>query len=143
MADSADTDPVFRARLPATPPSIGLFREQLRRWLEQRDVSSAQVFDIVLACSESLTLVIEEQPTKRALVVDVEATIDDGDLVLTTRDYGLWHETHARDVEEPLGLSLMRALMDSVELERHRDGQRITLRKRVAIANGEQRALPL
>jgi hypothetical protein len=33
--------------------------------------------------------------------------------------------------------------MDSVELERHRDGQRITLRKRVAIANGEQRALPL
>jgi anti-sigma regulatory factor (Ser/Thr protein kinase) len=75
--------------------------------------------------------------------VDVEATIDDGDLVLTTRDYGLWHETHARDAEEPLGLSLMRALMDSVELERHRDGQRITLRKHVTIANGESRALPL
>jgi len=143
MDDSADNDSVFRARLPATPPSIGLFRDQLRRWLEQRGIGSAQVFDIVLACSESLTLVIEEQPKNVALVVDVEATIEGEDLVLTTRDYGLWHETHGHDQEEPLGLSLMRALMDSVELERHRDGRRITLRKRVTVADGRSHALPL
>ncbi len=143
MDDRADTDDVFRARLQATPASIGIFREQLRRWLEQVHVSAAQMLDIVLACSESLTLVIEDQPRRVALVVDVEAKLEDGDLVLTTRDYGLWHETRAHEREEPLGVLLMRALMDSVEFERHGDGQRITLRKRVSITNCEPRALPM
>jgi anti-sigma regulatory factor (Ser/Thr protein kinase) len=143
MDDCAHSDDAFRARLPATPPSIGIVREQLRRWLEQVHVNGGQIFDILLACSESLTLVIEEQPRRVALVVEVEATLEDGHVVLVTRDYGLWHETHVRDREEPLGLALMRALMDSVELERHRDGHRITLRKRVSIANGEPRAVPM
>jgi anti-sigma regulatory factor (Ser/Thr protein kinase) len=141
MAESADTELVFRARLPATPPSIALFRDQLRSWLEQRHVLASQVFDIVLACSESLTLVIEHGGKQVALVVDVEAAIEDGEVVLTTRDYGLWDETHAEEREEPLGLALMRAFMDSVDLERHADGQRVTLRKRIAIATDEPQAL--
>jgi anti-sigma regulatory factor (Ser/Thr protein kinase) len=141
MAESADTDLVFRARLPATPPSIALFRDQLRSWLEQRQVLASQVFDIVLACSESLTLVIEHGGRQVALVVDVEAAIEDGEVVLTTRDYGLWDETHAEAREEPLGLALMRAFMDSVDLERHADGQRVTLRKRVTIAADQPQAL--
>jgi anti-sigma regulatory factor (Ser/Thr protein kinase) len=141
MAESADTELVFRARLPATPPSIAMFRDQLRSWLEQRQVRASQVFDIVLACSESLTLVIEHGGRQVALVVDVEAAIDDGEVVLTTRDYGLWDESHAEDRDEPLGLALMRAFMDSVELERHADGQRITLRKRVAVADDRPQAL--
>jgi anti-sigma regulatory factor (Ser/Thr protein kinase) len=127
----ADTDDVFRARLPATPGSIGLFRGELWRWLERLSIQAAQIFDVVLACSEWLTLVIEQQPRTVALVVDVQATIEGGYLVVTTRDYGLWDELHARDETEAFGLVLMRALMDSVELERHRDGQLITLRKRV------------
>ena len=141
MAESADTDLVFRARLPATPPSIALFRDQLRSWLEQRHVLASQVFDIVLACSESLTLVIEHGGKQVALVVDVEAAIEEGEVVLTTRDYGLWDESHAENRGDPLGLALMQAFMDSVELERHADGQRVTLRKRVAIASDEPQAL--
>ena len=141
MAESADTELVFRARLPATPPSIALFRDQLRSWLEQRHVLASQVFDIVLACSESLTLVIEHGGKQVALVVDVEAAIEEGEVVLTTRDYGLWDESHAADRGDPLGLALMQAFMDSVELERHADGQRVTLRKRVAIASDEPQAL--
>ena len=143
MPDRADTGVVFRTRLPATPPSIGVFRDQLRHWLEQQAVGAPQIFDIVLASSESLTLVIEEQPRRVALVVDVEATLEDGALVLTTRAYGLWHESHARLRDEPLGLSLMRALMDSVEFEHLADGQRITLYKRVSVATGRSRALPI
>ena len=141
MAESADTDHVFRARLPATPPSIAVFRDQLRSWLEQRQVLASQIFDIVLACSESLTLVIEHGGKQVALVVDVEAAIGDGEVVLTTRDYGLWDEAHAVDREEPLGLALMRAFMDSVELERHADGQRITLRKRVTLVTDQPHAV--
>src|SRR5215469_10183766 len=141
MAKSADTDLVFRARLPATPPSIALFRDQLRSWLEKKHIAASQVFDIVLACSESLTLVIEHGGKQVALVVDVSATIEDGEVVLTTRDYGLWRESHARNREEPLGVALMRAFMDSVELERHADGQRVTLRKRVSIATDQSQAI--
>jgi anti-sigma regulatory factor (Ser/Thr protein kinase) len=141
MAESADTDLMFRARLPATPPSIALFRDQLRGWLEQQQVAASQVFDIVLACSESLTLVIEHGGKQVALVVDVTAAIEDGDVVLTTRDYGLWRESHARNADEPLGIALMRAFMDSVELERHADGQRITLRKRVTLVTDQPHAV--
>jgi len=143
MAFSADNCRVFQLRLPATAPSIAIFRAGLRRWLEELHVSPAEVFDIVLACSESLTLVIEEQPRQVALVVDVEAELDGDHLRLTTRDYGLCHETHVHEGEEPLGLSLMRALMDTVDHERHADGQRITLSKRVQIVDGEPRALPV
>jgi anti-sigma regulatory factor (Ser/Thr protein kinase) len=141
MPDRADTEGVFSARLPATPPSVALLREQLRGWLEQQHVSPAEIFDIVLASSESLTLVIEGTDRQVALVVDVAATLEDGDLELTTRDYGLWRKSCEHGREEPLGLALMCALMDTVELERHADGQRITLRKRVTVVDTRSRAL--
>jgi anti-sigma regulatory factor (Ser/Thr protein kinase) len=120
-------DRPFRLRLPATPASLQMFRDGLRDWLRALCLSPADVFDIVLACSESLTLVIEECPRQVALVVEVSAEVDGDRLVVRTRDYGLWDESHALPQEEPLGLSLMRALMDSVELERHADGQTVTL----------------
>lgn len=128
-------------RLPATPHSLALFRDGLRSWLEELPLHPAEIFDVVLACSESLTLVIEERPKQVALVVDVNA-VHDGDLLsVTTRDYGLWHESHAEEQAEPLSLSLMRALMDAVELERHPDGQTIRLSRRVRAVGNERRAL--
>jgi anti-sigma regulatory factor (Ser/Thr protein kinase) len=130
-------------RLPATANSLALFRDGLRSWLERLPLHPAEVFDVVLACSESLTLVIEERPRPVALVVDVHAVHDGEVLSVTTRDYGLWDESHAEDREEPLSLSLMRALMDSVALERHPDGQTITLSRKVRVLGDERRALLL
>jgi anti-sigma regulatory factor (Ser/Thr protein kinase) len=139
--DSSGSEPPFHARLHATPPSIATLRRRLQLWLEQERISAAEIFDIVLACSETLTLVIEDQPRRVALVVDVEASREGSEVVLRTRDYGLWHESHAGDRDEPLALSLMRALVDSVEIRRHADGQSITLRKRIGVAAGASRAL--
>lgn len=121
----------FRLRLRAAPASLAIFRDGLREWLQGISIDPAAVFDVVLAASECLTLVIDESPRKVALVVEVTAGIDGDRLIVVTRDYGLWHESHAEECAEPLGLSLMRALMDSVELERHPDGQTITLVRRV------------
>jgi anti-sigma regulatory factor (Ser/Thr protein kinase) len=120
----------FRLRLRATPTSLAIFRDALRDWLQQLGIENGDVFDVVLACSESLTLVIEDRPRQVALVVDVVGAFDGDRIVVTTRDYGLWNETHALDQDEPLGLSLMRALMDSVHVERHPDGQTITMSRR-------------
>ena len=110
--------PGLRLRLQATPTSLGLFRQALRDWLQQLGLEPGDVFDVVLACSECLTLVTEDRPRQVALVVDVAGAFDGERVVVTVRDYGLWHKSHALDQEEPLGLCLMRALMDSVELER-------------------------
>jgi anti-sigma regulatory factor (Ser/Thr protein kinase) len=121
----------FRLRLPATPSSLAIFRDTLRGWLSDHCLPPADIFDIVLACSESLTLVIEDQPRQTALVVEVSADLDGNRLVVRTRDYGLWQESHVLPCEEPLSLALMRALMDSVELERHPDGQTVTLVRHV------------
>jgi anti-sigma regulatory factor (Ser/Thr protein kinase) len=137
------TASTLNMRLPATADSLAIFRDGLRGWLEGLTLHPAEIFDVVLACSESLTLVIEEAPRQVALVVDVNAVHDGELLSVTTRDYGLWHESHAEAREEPLSLSLMRALMDSVELERHPDGQTIRLGRRIRALGHERRALPI
>src|SRR2546426_5568811 len=105
MADGADKERVFKMRLPATPQSVGVFRAQFRAWLEDMCVHAGEVFDIVLASSESLNLVVEDRPRRVALVVDVEARLDGNQLTVTTRDYGLWRETRAQGQDDPLGLA--------------------------------------
>lgn len=127
----------FHVRLQATPTSLAVLRDGLREWLQSLYLPPPDIFDVVLACSESLTLVIEESLRKVALVVEVSADFDGDRLTVKTRDYGLWDESHALEQEEPLSLSLMRALMDSVELERHPDGQTVTLVRRIrGVTNG-------
>jgi len=133
----------FRLRLRAAPSSLAIFRDSLREWLESLDLPPADIFDVVLACSESLTLVIEERPRQVALVVEVVADFDGDSLVVTTRDYGLWDEARSYRWDEPLSLSLMRALMDSVEIERHPDGQTVTLVRLVRGATAGHTALLL
>jgi anti-sigma regulatory factor (Ser/Thr protein kinase) len=133
------TGATLNMRLPATANSLVVFRDGLRGWLEKLPLHPAEVFDVVLACSESLTLVIEESPRQVALVVDVNAVHDGDTLSVTTRDYGLWDASHAEDREEPLSMSLMRALMDSVELERHPDGQTIRLARKVRMLGDQRR----
>ena len=132
--------PGLRLRLQATPTSLGLCREAMRDWLQQLGFEPCDVFDVVLACSECLTLVTEDRPRQVALVIDVAGAFDGERVVVTVRDYGLWHESHALEQEEPFGLSLIRALMDSVELERHPDGQTITLVRCLRALDGEPRA---
>jgi anti-sigma regulatory factor (Ser/Thr protein kinase) len=141
MSARSEGATTFHVRLPAKPVSVGIFRAQLRAWLEASSVHPGEIFDIVLACSECLTLVVEERPRQVALIVDVEATIEAEELTVTTRDYGLWDDSHAREQEEPLSLSLMRALMDSVDLDRRCDGQTITLRRRLRPTSRQHRAL--
>ena len=135
--------PRLGLRLQATPISVGVFREALRDWLQQLPLELGDVFDIVLACSESLTLVTEDRPRQVALVVEVIGTFDGEQVVLAVRDYGLWHESHALPREEPLGLSLIRALMDWVEVERHPDGQTITLVRLLHALDDECRVMPI
>jgi len=135
------TGATLNMRLPATANSLVIFRDGLRGWLEKLPLHPAEIFDVVLACSESLTLVIEERLKPVALVVDVNALHDGDTLSVTTRDYGLWDESHAEEREEPLSLALMRALMDSVELQRHPDGQTIRLVRKVRLLGDERRAL--
>jgi len=131
----------FRLRLRATPSSLALFREALRDWLLRLELENGDVFDVVLACSEALTLVVEDRPRQVALVVEVVGAFDGDRIVVTTRDYGLWDESHALEQNEPLGLSLMRALMDSVHVDRHPDGQTITLSRRAHRPGPDRRGL--
>jgi anti-sigma regulatory factor (Ser/Thr protein kinase) len=128
-------------RLHATLPSMAVLRNSLREWLLSLGLPPGDIFDVVLACSEALTLAVEERPRQVALVIEVTAALQDDQLVVRTRDYGLWSEAHAFAQEEPLGLSLIRALMDSVELERHPDGQTVTLAKFVRSLDGRAGAI--
>ncbi len=62
--------------------------------------------------------------------IDVDGSVIDGAVTLTVRDYGSWQRLRLRPGGH--GFQLMRALMDAVDVERRRDGTRITMRRRLA-----------
>jgi anti-sigma regulatory factor (Ser/Thr protein kinase) len=133
VPESADRG--LRLRLPATASSLAVFRERLREWLRSQGLQPADIFEIVLASSESLALVIEDRPRQVSLVVEVTAELEGDRVVITTRDYGLWQEPPPLDRDQLLGIALMQAFMDSVEIDRHHDGQAVTLVKRIRLAS--------
>jgi anti-sigma regulatory factor (Ser/Thr protein kinase) len=140
QASQCDEVRGFHLRLPATPSSLAIFRDAVREWLLPLPLPPPDIFDIVLACSESLTLVVEERRRRVALVIEVTGDFDGDRVVVTVRDYGLWQETRQVEQHEHLSLSLMRALMDSVEHEQHHDGQTVTLVRRVGHGASGQNA---
>jgi anti-sigma regulatory factor (Ser/Thr protein kinase) len=66
----------------------------------------------------------------REATIDVNAEFDGSEVVLTIADTGGWREQ--RDSDRGRGLDLIRALMDSVEVEPGDEGTVVRMRKRLA-----------
>ena len=65
---------------------------------------------------------------------EVSGRLVNGDVLITVRDYGAWRAPRLGD--QGRGLSLMRALMDAVEVTPTPEGTTVVLRRRVASHNG-------
>jgi anti-sigma regulatory factor (Ser/Thr protein kinase) len=117
-------------RLRAVPSSAATLRTELKGWLERQGVAGGKVFDMTLAASEALTIISNDSPGAVALVVTVEGKLDAEQVTVTIRSYGLCRPEPVEH-EETLGHSLMRALIDSVDVQSHADGQTITLYDRL------------
>ncbi len=102
-----------------------------------------EVHDILVAANEAFGNALIHSRQARSIAVHVDASVDDGVAEIAIRDHGRWHEDQRPADGLGLGLRLMNALVDSVELDIARNGTTVRLRRILRPSEGEPAATPL
>jgi PAS domain S-box-containing protein len=116
--------------LPTNPKALGTLRRTVGRWLEPLGASDEESNDIQVSCHEACSNAMEHGYRFREATIDVSAEFDGSEVVVVVRDSGGWREK--RDSDRGRGLDLIRALMDSVEVEPGDEGTVVRMTKRLA-----------
>jgi anti-sigma regulatory factor (Ser/Thr protein kinase) len=127
-----DPDPAvsLKLSLPAEPQAARLLRSELRAWLRKLSATEQETFDLVLASGEALANAIEHSLERRTPMILFSAEQREDSVLLTIRDSGHW-QTDRRRPDRGVGLQLMCALMDKVEIAKSHSGTTITLCRRL------------
>ena len=122
-------DRALSLRVPAVPESAQVVRRSLWRWLTVLDVDPRRREEIVAASGEACNNAIEHAYNAADAHFSFEAAREDDDVVILVRDQGQWRPP--RPGHNGFGFTLMRGLMDAVEVDRRSDGTTVRLRRRV------------
>jgi anti-sigma regulatory factor (Ser/Thr protein kinase) len=115
--------------LEASPRVLAGLRATIRRWLMPMGVPDSDMFDIALATSEAASNAIEHAYGAREATFAVRCEHRDGEVTVAVEDAGRWRTS--TPYGRGRGLAIMRALMDSVEIDRREEGTAVTLSKRI------------
>jgi PAS domain S-box-containing protein len=119
----------FGVEFPAAPESLASMRGVLRRWLHHVGGDEREIAEIVTACGEAATNAIEHAGAGGGDHFEVSGQAERGELRITVRDHGVWRTPRAGD--QGRGLTMMRALMDSVEVTPTPGGTTVRLERRL------------
>jgi serine phosphatase RsbU (regulator of sigma subunit)/anti-sigma regulatory factor (Ser/Thr protein kinase) len=109
--------------------SLDVVRDALRAWLEGVvDLDRSEAEDLVLATWEACANAIEHTVEPRADTVAVTASLEDGRILVTVADSGRWAPPSERK-HRGLGLTLIGALVTSVDVEESEEGTTVKLEK--------------
>ena len=124
---SLDAAPVreFHLTVPAAPPSLPEVRQALRRLLRALGVGDDRGMALQVAVGEALNNAIEHAYGTTAGTVHVRAAHDGKILVVEVADNGRWRPP--RTEGRGHGLSLMRGLVDAVEIDSQPSGTIVRL----------------
>lgn len=117
-------------RLPATPSVLAPLRTTLRRWLAGSGASEQAVYEILVAAGEAFANVIQHAHGLTSATFDVTAHRGD-ELVIRVRDEGRWRPRNKSGGGR--GLSIMRAFMDSVEVNTTEAGTEVIMRRKLLL----------
>ena len=117
----------LRTTWPATPEALVSVRRILRRWLAFHGAGEEELHDIVVACQEACANAVEHAYGPGHAYFDVEADHREGRIRLIVRDEGRWRAP--RGSHRGRGLPLMRALMDSVDVDHGTEGTVVVLER--------------
>jgi PAS domain S-box-containing protein len=117
----------FRAEFPAAPESLSSMRGLLRRWLRHVGAGEQEIAEVVTACGEAATNAIEHAGAGGSAPFEVSGQVSGAEMQITIRDYGAWRSP--REGDQGRGLSLMRALMDTVEVTPTPEGTTVRLER--------------
>jgi GAF domain-containing protein/anti-sigma regulatory factor (Ser/Thr protein kinase) len=116
-------------RWPAQPEALSTVRHLLRRWLRHHGATDDEMYDITVACQEACANAIEHAYAPGDEAFEVEAVRSDSAIEITVRDHGRWRP--ARGTHRGRGMSIMEALMKSVDVQHTADGTAVLLRRRL------------
>jgi anti-sigma regulatory factor (Ser/Thr protein kinase) len=125
---SQDRHPGISLRLAARPAQAFRLRAHLRLWLTAQHVGEGEVLDILVAATEAFNNAVVHARQPRSIAVHVEATNDNGVVEIVVRDHGGWQGNRS-SATAGLGLHLMHALMDTVDVEATQEGTTIRLQR--------------
>jgi serine phosphatase RsbU (regulator of sigma subunit)/anti-sigma regulatory factor (Ser/Thr protein kinase)/CHASE1-domain containing sensor protein len=117
---------------PAMADRLRPIRAALRTWLARAGASPDIVADVVLASGEALANAIEHAYTgqPRGGTISLEARVEaPREVVVRVSDEGAWREPTVPTEDRGRGLTVMRAVMDDVELVPGRNGTVVTMRR--------------
>jgi serine phosphatase RsbU (regulator of sigma subunit)/anti-sigma regulatory factor (Ser/Thr protein kinase) len=112
---------------PAEPEALAEVRHLLRRWLQRHGADEDETYDITVACQEACENAVEHAYAPGPAGFDVEAEHAGGEIRLTVRDRGHWRD--ARGTHRGRGLTIMEALMDTVDIQHSADGTAVQMRR--------------
>jgi anti-sigma regulatory factor (Ser/Thr protein kinase) len=115
---------------PARADTLGGLRPLLRRWLGKWGAKPDEIYDITVAVQEASANAVEHAYAPGDATFEVDARHDDGVITVVVRDRGQWRPPRGR--HRGRGLSMMRALMESVDVRHDDEGTTIVLRRRLA-----------
>jgi anti-sigma regulatory factor (Ser/Thr protein kinase) len=116
-------------RLPAIPSTLGQFRQTLRRWLAAAGLPADVAYEVMTACNEACANAIEHAYGPGDATFSFEISLVNDRLAVTVRDTGRWRAPHA--LHRGLGLTVMRALMDAVNVDSGPGGTTVQMERRV------------
>jgi serine phosphatase RsbU (regulator of sigma subunit)/anti-sigma regulatory factor (Ser/Thr protein kinase) len=119
----------MQVTLEADTAVLGGLRRTLGRWLASQGVQEEDLFGMTLAASEAAGNAIEHAYGPHEATFTVLCERDDEEVRVIVRDEGRWRESHPYG--RGRGIGIMRALVDSAELERSEQGTTVTLTKRL------------
>jgi serine/threonine-protein kinase RsbW len=133
---SATYAPVFRARRPARPELLAGLRRELRTWLTAVGVDADAAADVLLASGEATANAVEHAFWDARDAAGAELVLElrlgaGRELTVRVTDTGRWRQVPAPG-DRGRGLRMMRAVMDSVEVDSGEGGTMVTMRRRPA-----------
>jgi PAS domain S-box-containing protein len=117
----------FRIRFPNNPEALASMRALLRRWLRHVGGGDQEIAEIATACGEAATNAIEHAGSGGGAPFEVSGRYSGRWVEITVRDFGAWRTPRGGD--QGRGLSLMRALMDSVDVTPTPNGTTVRLER--------------
>jgi anti-sigma regulatory factor (Ser/Thr protein kinase) len=116
--------------LPAEPEVLAALRRRLGRFLHAAGASEEEAYEVTLTISEAAGNAIEHAYGPGDASFRVQATVEDGELVVEVRDSGRWREP--RGENRGRGLRIVEGLMEQVEVVKEEQGTTIRMRKRLS-----------
>lgn len=113
----------------ADPGELAPLRRRFRRWLTELGAREHVVQDVLVAVGEAVANAIEHASGPRRAGIRVDATENQGLLVIEVRDRSAWRQAGGNG--RGLGMPLMTQLMDEATFHPDEQGTLVVLRKQL------------